>query len=135
MARYGMRTLLKASLEEARSQVEAALRAEGFGILTEIDVQKTLKERAGVEMGAYRILGACNPQLAKEALGVDPSLGLLLPCNVVLREVEGGVEVQIQNPEAMFGVVEEETQRRLAPLVQEAKARLERALKALGPQA
>ncbi|AEB12856.1 DUF302 domain-containing protein [Marinithermus hydrothermalis] len=131
MARYGMHTTLNGSFEEVKQKVVEALKAQGFGILSEIDVQQTLKEKIGLEMEAYQILGACNPQLASQALETDRSIGLLLPCNVVLREVADGVEVSILDPEVMFTVADEATQRQLASLPQEAKARLTRALEAL----
>jgi len=88
MARYGMTTTLKGSIEAVRSRVTDALKAEGFGILTEIDVQKTLKEKIGAELEPYLILGACNPKLAHQALSADRSIGLLLPCNSGRSQVE-----------------------------------------------
>lgn len=124
----GMRKTLKATLAEARAQVEAALKEEGFGILTEIDVAATLKARLGLERPPYLILGACNPHLAAQALEALPEIGLLLPCNVVLREAEEGVEVLIQDPGEMFRVLPEATQRALALVAEEARTRLSRAL-------
>ena len=112
----GMRKTLKATLSEARAQVEAALKEEGFGILTEINMAATLKARLGLERPPYLILGACNPSLAAKALEAEPEIGLLLPCNVVLREAEEGVEVLIQDPKEMFRVLPEATQRALAPV-------------------
>ena len=126
-----LRKTLKASLAEARARLEAALKEEGFGILTEIDVAATLKARLGLERPPYLILGACNPSLAAKALEAEPEIGLLLPCNVVLRETEGGVEVLIQDLEAMFRVLPEATQRALAPVTEEARTRLSRALSRL----
>nr|WP_223299546.1 MULTISPECIES: DUF302 domain-containing protein [Meiothermus] len=108
-----------------------ALKAQGFGILSEIDVQKTLKEKLGLEYEPYLILGACNPNLARQALDTDRDIGLLLPCNVVLRQLEGEVEVSILDPEAMFSLTEEATRRQLEPLAQEARVRLSRALQTL----
>lgn len=124
----GMRKTLKATLSEARAQVEAALKEEGFGVLTEIDVAATLKARLGLERPPYLILGACNPQLAARALEAEPEIGLLLPCNVVLREAGEGVEVLVQDPKEMFRVLPEATQEALAPVAEEARARLSRAL-------
>ena len=121
----GMRKTLKATLSEARAQVEAALKEEGFGILTEINMAATLKARLGLERPPYLILGACNPSLAAKALEAEPEIGLLLPCNVVLREAE---EVLIQDPKEMFRVLPEATQRALAPVAEEARTRLSRAL-------
>jgi uncharacterized protein (DUF302 family) len=124
----GMRKTLKATLSEARAQVEAALKEEGFGVLTEIDVAATLKARLGLERPPYLILGACNPHLAARALEAEPEIGLLLPCNVVLREAGEGVEVLVQDPKEMFRVLPEATQEALAPVAEEARARLSRAL-------
>jgi uncharacterized protein (DUF302 family) len=72
----------------------------GFGVLTEIDVQATMKKKLDVEMSAYRILGACNPKMAYQAIGTEPRVGAMLPCNVILRELEGGVEVSAIDPVA-----------------------------------
>jgi uncharacterized protein (DUF302 family) len=109
-----------------------ALKAQGFGILTEIDVQKTLKEKLGAEMEPYVILGACNPQLARQALDADRSIGLLLPCNVVLRQGNGDVQVSILDPRTIFEVTDTQTQAKLAGLPEEARARLQAALRSLG---
>lgn len=99
-----------------KARVVDALKAQGFGVLTEIDVQKTLREKLGAEMEPYIILGACNPQLAHQALDSDRSIGLLLPCNVVLRQGNGEVLVSILDPEKMFEVVDRQTQADLAGL-------------------
>lgn len=131
MARYGMTTTVKGSVEAVRSRVTDALKAQGFGILTEIDVQKTLKEKIGAEFEPYLILGACNPRLAHQALSADRSIGLLLPCNVTLRAVADGVEVSILDPEAMFSVVDIESKAALGALPAEAKRLLEAVVRTL----
>ena len=131
-ARYEMKTSVKGAFAEVKARVVDALKAQGFGVLTEIDAQKTLKEKIGVEMEPYLILGACNPQLAHQALDADRSIGLLLPCNVVLRQRDGDVEVSILDPRTMFEVVDSQTQAKLAGLPEEARARLQAALRSLG---
>lgn len=131
MSNYVMKTVLSGDLIEVKARAVEALKAQGFGILSEIDVQKTLKEKLGLEYEPYLILGACNPNLAWQALDTNRDIGLLLPCNVVLRQLEGEVEVSILDPEAMFSVTEKATRRRLEPLAQEARVRLGRALQTL----
>jgi uncharacterized protein (DUF302 family) len=126
-----METTVQGSIEEVRAKVEEALKAQGFGILTEIDVRKTMKAKLGVDYEPYYILGACNPPLAHRALSTDPSTGLLLPCNVVLRSAGDAVQVLILDPEVMFAALDEETQTALAGLAEEAKTRLVAALAAL----
>jgi len=113
------------SLDEARERVTAALAAEGFGILTEIDVAATLKKKLDVEFRPYVILGACNPNLAHRALHADPQIGLLLPCNVVIQQSADGVDVSVASPRAMFGIVQNAS---LEPVVADADARVRRAL-------
>jgi uncharacterized protein (DUF302 family) len=129
-AAYGFGTRLRApSLEAAVARVTDALRAEGFGVLTSIDVQATLKVRLGADVRPYLILGACNPVLAHRALEIDPQIGLLLPCNVVLRDLgDGEVEVLVADPKAMFAVVDSPA---LAPIAAEAEARLRRSVETL----
>lgn len=131
MARYAMQTTVKGAFDEVKARVTAALKAEGFGILTEIDAQKTLQEKIGAELEPYHILGACNPQLAFRALSVDRSIGLLLPCNVVLRGLGEAVEVSILDPERMFEVADPEIKAALSSLPQEAKTRLQAVLRTL----
>lgn len=123
-----LRKTLKLPLAEARARVEAGLREEGFGILTEIDVAATLKARLGLERPPYLILGACNPHLAAKALEAEPDIGLLLPCNAVLKEGEEGVEILLQDPRNMFQVLSQEKQAALKPVVEEARNRLEKVL-------
>lgn len=133
MPHYGMQATVKGSLEEVRARVAEALKSQGFGILTEIDVQKTLKEKIGAELEPYLILGACNPHLAHQALSADRSLGLLLPCTVTLRVVGETVEVAILDPEAMFSIADPKATAQLAALPGEAKRRLQAVLAVLAP--
>ena len=110
-------------------RVTAALKGEGFGILTQIDVRDTLKKKLDVEFRPYLILGACNPSLAHKALSIDPQIGLLLPCNVVVQKAaEVGTIVSIADPRAMFTVVDNPA---LAPIVDEADQRLRRVVASL----
>jgi uncharacterized protein (DUF302 family) len=123
-----MSTSVLGSMEEVNEKVRAALKTQGFGILTEIDVQKTLKDKIGAEIEPYLILGACNPKIAHRAISADPSIGLLLPCNVVLRKTGSSVEVSIQDPEVMFSVVDAGVNFNLADLPSEARQLLQAAL-------
>ncbi len=92
------RMISGASVDEVDARTRAALAEHGFGILTEIDVKATMKKKLDVEMPAYRILGACNPSMAHQAIGIKPRVGAMLPCNVILREVADGVEVSAIDP-------------------------------------
>ncbi len=121
-------TRMRGSVADVRPAVEAALRAEGFGVLTEIDVQATLKARLGVERAAYVILGACNPPLAHQAIEADPAVGAMLPCNVVLREDGADTIVEAMDPMAALGITDAPGVR---PVAVEAKVRLERAIASL----
>jgi uncharacterized protein (DUF302 family) len=87
-----------ARFDEIDARTRAALAAKGFGVLTEIDVQATMKAKLGKDMGAYRILGACNPSMAWDAIGLEPKVGAMLPCNVILRDTDAGVEVSAVDP-------------------------------------
>lgn len=100
----GLDTSVAAPLDEAIARTKAALKEQGFGVLTEIDVRQTLREKIGVDFAPYVILGACNPGLAHRALQAEPSVGLLLPCNVVVREAGGRSEVAAVDPEQMLGM-------------------------------
>jgi uncharacterized protein (DUF302 family) len=134
---FGFGVTLHAPYDQALSAVKEALKAEGFGVLTEIDVQRTLRTKLGVEMPAYSILGACNPPLAHRALTVQPEIGLLLPCNVVVR-VEGdatdATRVDIADPEAMLGIVGQLGKPEVSAVAAEAKQRLQRVVATLGGQ-
>jgi uncharacterized protein (DUF302 family) len=106
--RYVTRVRLGLDVEAAEQRVRDALADAGFGVLTEIDVAATLKSRLDVEVAPYRILGACKPAYAHRALQIDPALGGLLPCNVVVRALpEGGSEVLVVDPIAMLGLAQE----------------------------
>jgi uncharacterized protein (DUF302 family) len=109
--------------------VTAELQKEGFGVLTEIDVQATLKKKLDTDMPPYRILGACNPAFAHRALAAEPSIGLLLPCNVVVRQETGGaVVVEIMDPNAVLDLV---GRPEIGAIAAEVRARLQRVLAAL----
>ncbi|MEO7274728.1 MAG: DUF302 domain-containing protein [Vicinamibacterales bacterium] len=115
------------SFDDARARVTEALKQEGFGILTEIDVQSTLKAKLDRSFRKYVILGACNPQLAHQALEAELGIGLLLPCNVCVWEEEDGSVVSMARPQAMFDLVRNAA---LQPVVDDADQRLRRALNA-----
>ena len=123
---YGYTAHLPAmSFEDARSRITDALKQQGFGILTEIDVTATLKAKLNLEFRRYVILGACNPQLAHRALEAELGIGLLLPCNVCVWEDDGGSVVSIARPDAMFDIVKNGA---LQAVAQEAGERLRLAL-------
>ncbi len=100
------RTFEGVSFEDIDARTRAALVDTGFGVLTEIDVKATMKKKLDVEIPPYRILGACNPKMAYHAIGIEPRVGAMLPCNVILREVEGGVEVSAIDPVASMQAIE-----------------------------
>jgi uncharacterized protein (DUF302 family) len=125
---YGNRIVLDRPYDRTVADVRAALKGQGFGVLTEIDVQATLREKLGEETGPYVILGACNPPLAHRALTADPSIGLLLPCNVVVRAEDDHTVVEALDPGVMVEVTGDE---RLGPVAREAAERLAAALRAV----
>jgi uncharacterized protein (DUF302 family) len=114
--------------EQAVAAVTQALAKEGFGVLTEIDVQATLKKKLNLERPPYRILGACNPQFAAKALEAEPQIGALLPCNVVVREEGGKSIVEFMDPDAVLRLVERPE---IGTIAAEVRARLQRVMAAL----
>lgn len=128
---YGFTTTLTGlSFDEAVSKTTAALKAEGFGVLSDIDVQRAMKDKLGADIAPYRILGACNPPLAHQALQAEPDIGLLLPCNVIVREESvGRVVVGFLDPQTMVGLVGKPS---VKPVADAAEERLRRACAALG---
>jgi uncharacterized protein (DUF302 family) len=128
--RYGLRVLVPLAYEQALERTAEALKAEGFGVLTTIDVKQTLKQKLDRELGKYIILGACNPPLAYRALQAELEIGLLLPCNVIVYETEPGHSaVAAMAPIAALGIVGENVE--LEDVAREADQRLRRALVSL----
>ncbi len=127
---YHFSTNLEGEMESIELQVVEALKEEGFGVLTEIDIQATLKEKLGVDGRPYRILGACNPALAHMALSAEAEIGLLLPCNVVVREEEDEtITVSFVDPAGLFTLVERDD---IVPVAEEVRDRLLRVRDTLG---
>lgn len=131
--KYSFGTTVNASFDEAVSQVTEALKTEGFGVLTTIDVKQTMKAKLNVDFERYVILGACNPQLAHRALEMEHNVGVLLPCNVVVHEAHNAsgaarTQIDIADPVAMLGIIQSPGMQELAS---EARVRLERVLASL----
>ncbi len=125
----GYTTYLHTDIATAQVRVTDALKSQGFGVLTEIDVKGTLKQKLNVDVRPYKILGACNPPLAHQALELEPEVGLLLPCNVTLSEIEPGVvQVAVIDPMIMLGVVQNP---QMQPIADQARERLEKVMAAL----
>ena len=127
---YYFSTIIKdKSFEEAREAVTAALKEEGFGILTEIDMKKTLKEKIGADFKRYTILGACNPKYAYKALQDEDKIGVFLPCNVIVEESEGKkIEISIVDPIASMMAVKND---KLRPIAEEVQEKLKRVINTL----
>ena len=129
MADYTFSRTLDADLATAEERARAALSDEGFGVLTEIDVQATLKKKIDVDVPGYKILGACNPPLAHQAMQAEPRIGAMLPCNVILRDVgDGRTEVSAIDPVASMAAVENDG---LGAIADEVRQRLRRVVEAL----
>jgi len=127
--KFGFGKTVKLAFDAAIAKVTSELATEGFGVLSDIDVAATMKKKLGEEMPPYRILGACNPVLAHQAITAIPDIGLLLPCNVLVREdASGEVHISFMDPAAVLGLVDDPA---VIPLASEVKKKLERVLGAL----
>jgi uncharacterized protein (DUF302 family) len=129
MVPYAFGRTVPLPFEQAVLRTTEALAAEGFGVLTEIDVAATLHRKLGQSIPPYRILGACNPQFAHQALSVEPAIGALLPCNVIVRaDDRGTVHVEFMDPDAVLGLV---GRPEIAPIAREVRERLQRVMAAI----
>ena len=128
MANYAFGKKVNMGFDQAVAAVTQALAREGFGVLTEIDVQATLKKKLGIERPPYRILGACNPQFAAQAVEAEPQIGALLPCNVVVREDAGKTVVEFMDPDAVLQLVQRPE---IGKIAAEVRSRLQRVMAAL----
>ncbi len=133
MERYGFDVQVSGAFDEVVERVKARLGEQGFGVLSEIDVAATLKAKLGVDRPPYRILGACNPALARLAVDADPDIGLLLPCNVLVRQEESGeVTVAFMDPAVVLDLVAADKKQQVGEVATEAKQKLEAVRAALG---
>lgn len=124
MSNYGFGVTVPGSFDEVTEKTIEALKTEGFGVLTTIDVKATLKKKIDVDRRPYTILGACNPVLANQAIEAEPDIGLLLPCNVLVREEEdGSISVLFMDPNAVLGLVNRDD---VVPLATEVRAKLQK---------
>jgi uncharacterized protein (DUF302 family) len=129
MSKYAFGKAVALTQDQAIQAVTQALAKEGFGVLTEIDVAATLKKKLGLERPPHRILGACNPEFAARALDMEPEIGALLPCNVVVRQgADGRTVVEFMDPDAVLGLV---GRPEIAPIAAQVRSRLERVLQSL----
>lgn len=118
------RVIEHAEFEDVDSRTRTALANHGFGVLTEIDVKATMKKKIDVDMDPYRILGACNPNMAHQAIGMEPKVGAMLPCNVILRQVEGGIQVSAIDPVASMQAIDNADLKSVAGQVREMLAQV-----------
>ena len=125
---YGITRTVSMSYDSAIARLRDLLKEEGFGVLTEIDVKRTLKEKIGKDVDPYVILGACNPKLAARALEIEPDIGLLLPCNVIVSQRGDGTRVGVVNPQSMVAFTSNPA---LAEVSKEADERLRRVIERL----
>ena len=127
-AKYVFGKTVNLDFQKAIERVTEELGKEGFGVLTEIDVKATLKKKLGIDVAPYRILGACNPQFAHKAMEIEPQIGALLPCNVVVREEDGRTRVEVMDPRSVLQLVERPE---IGAIASDVRQRLERVVAAL----
>ena len=113
------RTLKDVGIDDAETRIREALADKGFGVLTEIDVKATMKMKLDVDMAPYRILGACNPKMAHEAIGIESRVGAMLPCNVILREIGGNTEIGAIDPVASMQAIDNDRLKEIAGKVRD----------------
>lgn len=126
-----LQVVVPASIDAVRTAIEGALKEQGFGILTEIDLAATFAAKLQVEHEPHRILGVCKPRYAKHALDIDRDMALLLPCTITLRQVETGTEVHVLDPATAFTIAAPETRAQLEPLVDQVRGELAAAVESL----